>query len=386
MFKKIVLLVFMACFAFCDFFYVDDMRGKKVKISDNLNNIATISDGFVEGVMTNFGVINKVKTIASWSFKRDYKYTYETKDNQTYTLRGWNTMKYLHPHLDNLPCINSPQGNIIDFETLAAQKPDLLILRVGDCTLRGDNKANMEKTFNIIEALDIPLFVLFSPSYYKNSDLKSMQEEIRLLAKIFKKEKEGKKLNLYLSSIEDMIKERTKNITQKTNILYIGLNKNIRKQGAAASVWGVDTAESYIIEKIANAKNAYQKKGTNIILSAEQINAINPDVIILPTSNGYHPPKELIDSKYFENLSELKAVKEKKVYAMPWSPMNCARRLEYPLDLLIIAKAAYPEKFKDIKIHQFALELYKTLYNVDENTAKALRSEQILDWTLENDF
>lgn len=71
---------------------------------------------------------------------------------------------------------------------------------------------------------------------------------------------------------------------------------------------------------------------------------------------------------------------------MPWSPMNCARRLEYPLDLLIIAKAANMDSFKDIKVHELVLDLYKNLYHVDENKAKELRSEQILDWTLEYDF
>nr|MBP7246491.1 hypothetical protein [Brachymonas sp.] len=67
-------------------------------------------------------------------------------------------------------------------------------------------------------------------------------------------------------------------------------------------------------------------------------------------------------------------------------PMNCARRVEYPLDMLVIAKAAYPEQFKDIKVHEFALKFYKDVYKVDDKTAKGLRSTQWLDWTVENDF
>ena len=71
---------------------------------------------------------------------------------------------------------------------------------------------------------------------------------------------------------------------------------------------------------------------------------------------------------------------------MPWSPMNCARRVEYPIDILIIAKAAYPQLFLDIKVHKFVLDFYKDVYGVSEEQAKALRSEQILDWTVEHDF
>lgn len=138
------------------------MRGKIIEIKESLNNVATISDGFVESVMTNFKLAEKIKVVGSWSYKRDYKYEYKTKDGQNYFFRGWNTMKYLNPWLNDLPCINSTQGNIIDFETLAKNKPDLLILMVGDCTLRGDNKDNMNKTFEMIENLDIPLLVLFS--------------------------------------------------------------------------------------------------------------------------------------------------------------------------------------------------------------------------------
>ena len=149
---------------------------------------------------------------------------------------------------------------------------------------------------------------------------------------------------------------------------------------------GITTPESYIIENITNAKNAFRGKGNNIILSGEQVYAIDPDVILLPTQNGYHPANELLSAPYYQNLKELKAIQTKRVYALPWTPMNCSRRVEYPLDILVIAKAAYPELFKDIKVHNFALKFYQDVYNVDENTAKALRSEQLLDWTEENDF
>lgn len=49
----------------------------------------------------------------------DYKYSFETISEQSYTLSELNTMKFLHPWLDDLPCVNSPQGNIINYEELA---------------------------------------------------------------------------------------------------------------------------------------------------------------------------------------------------------------------------------------------------------------------------
>lgn len=386
----IILFIFSSVQSFA--YTVTDMRGKQVNIPENLERVATIDDGFIEGVMTHLGVINKVTAIGSWSMKRDYKYTYETTDGKKYTAKGVNTMKYLHPWLNDIPCFNSPQGDILNYETLAKADPQLVILRVGDCTVsggsyfRGGDPAQLEKTITMIESLDIPLVVLFSPTYYGKAELSSMKEEMRVLGDIFKQRDKALKLYEYLNETEIMVRNRTKNIKDKPNVLYFGLNSAARKQGGSGMVSGITTPESYIIENIVNAKNAYRGKGNNIILSGEQVYAIDPDVILLPTQNGYHPADELLKAPYYQNLNQLKAVQNKRVYALPWTPMNCSRRVEYPLDILIIAKAAYPEVFKDIKVHQFALDFYKKVYNVDDKTAKALRGEQLLDWTVENDF
>lgn len=386
----IILFIFSSVQSFA--YTVTDMRGKQVNIPENLERVATIDDGFIEGVMTHLGVINKVTAIGSWSMKRDYKYTYETTDGKKYTAKGVNTMKYLHPWLNDIPCFNSPQGDILNYETLAKADPQLVILRVGDCTVsggsyfRGGDPAQLEKAINMIESLDIPLVVLFSPTYYGKAELSSMKEEMRVLGDIFKQRDKALKLYEYINETEIMVRNRTKNIKDKPNVLYFGLNSAARKQGGSGMVSGITTPESYIIENIVNAKNAYRSKGNNIILSGEQVYAIDPDVILLPTQNGYHPADELLKAPYYQNLNQLKAVQNKRVYALPWTPMNCSRRVEYPLDILIIAKASYPELFKDIKVHQFALDFYKKVYNVDNKTAKALRSEQLLDWTVENDF
>lgn len=61
-----------------DTFAVKDMRGKTVQVPRKLDRIATISDGFVEAVMTHLGVQRKIVAIGSWSMKRDYKYNFET--------------------------------------------------------------------------------------------------------------------------------------------------------------------------------------------------------------------------------------------------------------------------------------------------------------------
>jgi iron complex transport system substrate-binding protein len=365
-----------------------DMRGKEVTFPAELKKVATLSDGFIEGMMTHLGVIHKVVAIGSWSMKRDYKYDYETSSGEKYSHRGWSTMKALHPWLDDLPCFNSPQGNVLNFETLAKAEPELVIMRVGDCTVGADDREKMTRTMQTIEALGFPLAVIHAPGYFRKAELASLKDEMAVIGDIFGQKEKALALADSLADTEKLIRKRTADIheSNKTRVLYLGLNPDLRKKGASGSVYGTNTPESYIIEDVVGAKNAFRNRGERIPLSAEQIYALDPDVIVLPTSNGYHPPRELYEAPYFENLRELRAVKNKRVVAMPWTPMNCARRLEYPLDMLIIAKAAYPERFRDIKVHDFALPFYQTLYGVNTEKAKELRSTQILDWMKAHDF
>lgn len=364
-----------------------DMRGKAVTVPDNPVSVATIDDGFIEGVMTHLGVINRVKVIGSWSMKRDYRYTIPSRSGESREYRGWNTMKYLHPWLDDLPCVNSPQGNIISYETLALAAPDVVLLRAGDTTV-GTDKEKVQKTADTIEALGLPLLVFYSPTWFRSSDLSGMKTEAGIIGELFGQKEKAEALIDRLAETEDLIRRRTSSVSEeeKVSVLLLGLRPDVRKKGGAGSVHGRDTPESYIVEQIVHARNAFQGNGTGVPMSAEQVYACDPDVIILPTANGYHPPQELCEAPYYENLQELRAVKNGRVYALPWSPMNASRRVEYPLDMLIIAKAAYPERFADISVYDFALRFYQDIYGVSEETARGLRSTQLLDWMAESGF
>jgi iron complex transport system substrate-binding protein len=57
--------------------------------------------------------------------------------------------------------------------------------------------------------------------------------------------------------------------------------------------------------------------------------------------------------------------------------------LEYPIEVMVIAKAVYPEKFQDTDLAEWILDFYQKVYQVDRETAKGLRSIQWLDWTVE---
>ncbi|MCP1715913.1 ABC-type Fe3+-hydroxamate transport system substrate-binding protein [Methanocalculus alkaliphilus] len=225
-------------------------------------------------------------------------------------------------------------------------------------------------------------------SYQDEPTIDLIGDEIRLVGDVFSRENDADALAAYLDGQIAEIRKRTQDIPEdeRVRMIQLGLSPRARQGGGAGMVWGQDTIESYFIEEIAHAKNVYEGTGAFVVVSTEQILALDPDVIVLPTAQGYHPASELYTAPYYRNLQELTAVKNERVYALPWTPFNWAKRLEYPIEAMVIAKAAYPERFSDINVGEWTLEFYQEVYGVDEATARELRSVQWLDWMAKENF
>ena len=71
---------------------------------------------------------------------------------------------------------------------------------------------------------------------------------------------------------------------------------------------------------------------------------------------------------------------------LPWTPFSWTKQLAYPIEAMVIAKAAYPDRFADINVGERTLDFYRQVYGVDEATAKELRSVQWMDWMVEESF
>jgi iron complex transport system substrate-binding protein len=360
---------------------VTDMRGVVVTAPATPTRVATIDDGFVEGVMTRLGVVRTLVGIASDGLQKTWSFTYPAAGGRSFAVAdGMGTMRALHPWMADLPCASCGGSDAISYETIAAARPEVVILRVGDCTI-GTSSEAVARTVDIVGAMGIPVVVLRAPADYRGQGLESLRAEIDVLGRLFAREREAAALSDELSAAEAMVRARVQDVPDaaRPRVLYLGLASGARSSGGAAYVWGVDTTESWMIERIIGARNAYRGPGARILLNAEQILALDPDVIFLPTSAGYHPPSELTEAPYFRELQRLRAVREKRVYALPWTPENCARRLEYPIDLLIMAKGAYPDRFRDIAVDQWALAFYQRTYGIDARQAAALRRAQWLE-------
>lgn len=362
-----------------------DSRGVAVNVPRDIERVVTIDDGFSLEVMTVLGESDTLVGVGSRTYEEIDTYTYESVygGNHTYT-NGMNTMAYLQPRSRTLPVIAEFEGGV-NYEALAALKPDVVIVRLGSCTF-WVNDENVRKSVERIESLGIPVIILYGTDFYEQPNLSTMWDEIRIVGDLFGKGEKAKELVALLEGKVRTIQSRTENISEseKPSVLYLGLAYVAREEGGAGNTVSLASFESWSLENIINARNAFREEsGYWHVVSAEQILTMNPDVIILPTDWGYHPVEEIYEAPYYQNLRELKAVQNQRISSLPFTPYDCAKRLEYPIELMVIAKATYPERFSDIDLNEWVLSFYQNLYGLDLQTAEGLRGIQWMDWIAE---
>lgn len=366
-----------------DGFTIVDFMGRHVRIPAEINRVVTISDGMIEGVMTRLGEAGKIVALGSACLPKTWSYTYPGADGAAHEYReGMNPVTVLNPGFRDLPLV-ARFGTGIRYEVVAALSPDLIIVRAGACTLC-QSRDILDKNISLLASLGIPLVVLQGPNQTDNPGIESISGEILLLGKIFQKEDQARDLAEFLEASVETIRERTAPVPpqDRKDLLMLGLSPKARHQGGAGHVKGEETLQSRFLDRFVNAGNAYQGPGAWNILNTEQLLALDPDLIVLVTAWGYHPPEELYEAPYYEGLREMRAVRDRAVAVLPWSPCNCEKRLEYPVDIMVMARAAYPERFRDIDLGRWLLDFYGAVYQVDENTAGRLMSAQWMDWAL----
>lgn len=364
---------------------IRDSRGVYVSIPKKIRRVVTISDGLVEGVMTVLGVQDRLVGVGSSCLtEMNYRFSCPLDKGKTVGYeKGMHTIAFLNPWITRLPQI-AVWNAAPNYEKIAGLDPDLMIIRVGSCWHSKDAD-QVPQSIKLIESLGIPLVILYSPNTHDHPVITTMSEEIRIIGKIFGREARAEKLVSYLEGQVNLVRTRTEKIPEKdrTRILLMGLSSKSRKDGGAGMVLGLGTIDSHLLEDVVHGVNAFQKRGHFKTLGTEQILTLDPDAIILPTCWGYHPPLELYEAPYYANLRDLAAVRNRRVAALPFAPCNCDKRLEYPIDIMVMARTAYPDLFADIDLADWLIDFYGNVYGVDEETARKMRSVQWMDWTLE---
>lgn len=338
-----------------------DMDGRSVTIPQPANRVLAIGFGFIENTMFSLGVENEVVGTGGANSP---------------------TAQYLNPELSTLPDIGTIAKGI-NFETVAAVNPDLVIVRKNVYFQEGGDKA-----VDMIAKLDIPVIVLRDPNHFHTSDITTIYQEIGLLGRIFNKTESAQELINEMDESVTSITERTKDIKRddRPKALFCALaNSNTRdKKGGVVVVWAKECASTFA--DLLNIKSAYEGTGRNY-LSAEQILNLNPDVIIVETG-GLLNISQLYDDndEYFKNIREIKAIQDQRVSSIGNLTYYGDIQLELPVMLMIEAKSVYPEKFRDINVSEWIDKYYKEIYKINEDDVNDLKDLQGLAWIDDSGF
>jgi len=98
-------------------------------------------------------------------------------------------------------------------------------------------------------------------------------------------------------------------------------------------------------------------------------------------------PEDLYERDVYKAIQGLKAVKNNRVYSTGHLVLyRFNAGLEFPIEMLIEAKAAYPERFKDISVGEQLTKHYKIIYGLNDEQAEELKELMGLEWMDEEGF
>jgi len=344
-----------------------DMRGVAVKIPSDPQRVVIVDKGFITQNIVALGVQDKI--VASGGMLSSENEKAEDRDSL-----------YLFPKIIELPNVGYTFGGF-NFETLISVKPDLVLWANSEYIK--DNEITKEAMDRIENELKIPIVVINTPGAYSNPTMNTQYEGIIILGKVFNKEKRAKEIHDITKKYVDMVYNRTKDIkdSEKPSVMYIGL----KTDDSIGAVWGKNYGDAKFAEEICNIKNVYGESKSQL-MSAEQIIAMNPDVIILATNSILPDINILSTAPKYKPLQNVNAVKNRRIGSFGLLTWWGDFKLDYPTILLISAKTVYPEKFSDIKVNKWVNDYHKELYGLNDNQAQRLKEIQLLDWMDSNDF
>ncbi len=348
-----------------------DMSGSKIQLENEITKVITAGYCFTPCAMAALGV----KDLIIGTGGSISPITSETMAT------------FLIPKVKALPDLG--RGNKLNIEAAAALNPDILILE-RDGAGQGTGLAEYDK---LLEKLDLfketfPTVVLNNAACYHPPSMDTFYRELRLLGEVFEKQNRADEIINYIKNEVRVVEERTEDINEgeRTKVLFMGLMGGIDSGKGAVAIALPDYDCGTLFPGTTKIENAYTEKNRGF-LSTEQVLTIDPDVIILVRAPGGYNVSQIYEEDYYIGLRQLKAVKEKRVYSTGQFQLhrNLAG-LEIGIEMLIEAKAAYPERFKDVNVDKMLTEHYKEIYGLHQEQINELKTMMGLKWMEETGF
>jgi len=248
----------------------------------------------------------------------------------------------INPHMQQASVIfNTNTVAMSSIEELLKAKPDVVFTFVGN------------KNIGIFRNLGIPIVEL---SLF---DFPSLRKCVLSTGKILGKTafERAEQYALYLDNVTQKISTRIKDVpaNQKPRVLHLSnINTSFITDGSGSMM------DSWI--RLAGGINvASGIKGPNKPVSAEQIVAWNPDIVIIGATSQEVKASDFFNNPMFKNIS---ASQSKRVYINPKGMFFWDRySAEEILQVQWAAQIFYPEKFKDFDIEQETVSFYTRFFD-----------------------
>ncbi len=322
---------------------ITDMAGRQVEVPTTINKVLSTSP---VGTIIMYSINPKKIAGQNWASTEAEK-------------------EYLDKDYLNLPMLSGwyADGKVGNVEEIIKAAPDIVLLNFsGKAT-----QANLDQASMIHEKLNIPVVLI-------DSKIQNTAKMYEFLGKLIGEEERAQKLSQYANSILNDINNKAKTIddSKRVTVYYAEGTEGLQTDPS-----GSDHAEVIDLVGGVNVAKVELKIGmgrSNV--SIEQLLQWSPDVIIACHDQGFAAESATYSAMIKDSrFATLKAVKDNRIYEVPFKPFNYTDRppsINRLIGLKWLGNLLYPDVYK-YDLENDTKELYKLFYNIE------LTQEQITD-------
>ena len=239
-------------------------------------------------------------------------------------------------------------GADVNVEALLALNPDLVFYRYETAKIREKIQAISDVGIKKI-AMDA--------SKHNFHGVKTFKGIMDILGQVLEQKTHADEMVAHAMEVEDFIAKRVEN-TPKVRALEI-----ISYSAGKMMVGGNKHNPGYFFPAT-GLENTFTQDVAWADLSLEELYKQDPDIIIL-TSYALIDPKDFEKPLDGMDFTQLKAVKNKRVYKFPLGLFYYVQAAgEVPLTLKWLAKTAHPELFADLDLAKEMKDFYQRFYSL----------------------
>ncbi len=279
---------------------------------------------------------------------------------------GWNikladhTKQFIPEKYQKYPVLGSIYGNskMANPEEILNYSPDVIVVTDSKIT-----EKTKEAAEDFEKRLNVPVIVV-------EANITNYDKAYEFLGKVFNETEKAQRLGTYSKKTYEYAKEKSALIDQKVKVYYArednGLTTDVKGSPHAEVLDLVGGENVAVLNKDSQGSGKGSGEGKSVTVSIEQLLTWNPEVIIVGHS-GSRKTTALETIKNEETWAAIDAVKNDKVYTIPYSPFNWFDRppsVNRIIGVKWLGNILYPEIY-DIDMKQEVKEFFNLFYNYD---------------------